>query len=333
MSTSAIQAAMDFMENEKQFHLGFLPTEQSSPLTRELDKKFAVSNEEGVKNLQSVDRNVAAMAKRIFASAEFAKLVETGEKVLRDGGKIIFSGCGATGRLSILLECMWRNCCVDDPAVAPDWEDIAQRTGEAARWLTDHVEVKPDRGEYANDILRDLRTRRISLNEGQMAEVKSRYGSYNDFRKTMFGSFVLSKDGTPLDVVWQELASQYPGTFDADIGDADMALELADIVERLRDMDLAAQEWAYQREDVLAQMQQRVYDGYWSVSTLKTVADQWQKKVDDLKKAHEKTMNELDQARTEIREIEDQYRWEIRELRRKGREAVRASQAATAQRY
>ena len=119
MSTSAVQAAMDFMENEKQFHLGFLPTEQSSPLTRELDKKFAVSNEEGVKNLQSVDRNVAAMAKRIFASAEFAKLVETGERVLRDGGKIIFSGCGATGRLSILLECMWRNCCVDDPAAAP----------------------------------------------------------------------------------------------------------------------------------------------------------------------------------------------------------------------
>ncbi|MBE6356403.1 MAG: sugar phosphate isomerase [Lentisphaerae bacterium] len=116
--SNALQAAMDFIENEQQFHLGFLPTEQSSPLTRELDKKFAASYADGVRNLQSVDRNVAEMAKRIFASPEFAKLVDTGEKILRNGGKIIFSGCGATGRLSILLECMWRSCCAGTPAAA-----------------------------------------------------------------------------------------------------------------------------------------------------------------------------------------------------------------------
>ena len=119
MSKEALAKAMDFMENEKQFHLGFLPTEQSSPLTRNLDREFAVSCEAGVRNLQSVDRNVLAMAKRIFASDEFKKLVETGEKVIRNGGKIVFSGCGATGRLSILLECMWRDCCAGNPAAAP----------------------------------------------------------------------------------------------------------------------------------------------------------------------------------------------------------------------
>ena len=73
MSKEALAKAMDFMENEKQFHLGFLPTEQSSPLTRNLDREFAVSCEAGVRNLQSVDRNVLAMAKRIFASDEFKK--------------------------------------------------------------------------------------------------------------------------------------------------------------------------------------------------------------------------------------------------------------------
>ncbi len=118
MSEKSLQDAINFIENEKQFHLGFLPTEQSNPLTANLDKEFARSSVDGVANLQSVDRNVLAMAKRIFASEEFKKLADTGEKTIRNGGKIVFSGCGATGRLSILLECMWRDCCAKVPEAA-----------------------------------------------------------------------------------------------------------------------------------------------------------------------------------------------------------------------
>jgi len=118
MSEKSKLLALDFIENEKQFHLGFLPTEQSSPLTKNLDREFARSTADGVKNLQLVDRNVAAMARRIFASEQFRRLVDAGEKTIRSGGKVVFSGCGATGRLSILLECMWRDCCAKTPAVS-----------------------------------------------------------------------------------------------------------------------------------------------------------------------------------------------------------------------
>lgn len=119
MSEKSKLLALDFIENEKQFHLGFLPTEQSNPLTKNLDREFARSSADGVKNLQSVDRNVLAMAKRIFASEEFRKLTDNGVKTIRSGGKIVFSGCGATGRLSILLECMWRDCCAKTAGAAP----------------------------------------------------------------------------------------------------------------------------------------------------------------------------------------------------------------------
>ena len=102
------ERARDFVENETPFHLGFLPTEQSSPLTRNMDKIFAASPEAGVRMLQSVDRNVLEMARRIFASPAFAALVEAGLAAVKSGGRIVFSGCGATGRLSILLEAMWR---------------------------------------------------------------------------------------------------------------------------------------------------------------------------------------------------------------------------------
>ncbi|MBO4632640.1 MAG: sugar phosphate isomerase [Lentisphaeria bacterium] len=118
MSEKSLLQALDFIENEKQFHLGFLPTEQSNPQTRNLDQEFARATVDGVKNLQEVDRNVLAMAKRIFTSAQFEKLVSAGENTIRNGGKIVFSGCGATGRLSILLECMWRGCCARTPEAA-----------------------------------------------------------------------------------------------------------------------------------------------------------------------------------------------------------------------
>lgn len=124
MSKTALEKAMHFIEHEKQFHLGFLPTEQSSPLTRNMDKEFAASVNGGVRNLQSVDRNVEAMAKKIFASNEYRKLVDAGEKVIRSGGRIVFSGCGATGRLSILLESMWRKCCDETPEAKPYYDQV-----------------------------------------------------------------------------------------------------------------------------------------------------------------------------------------------------------------
>ncbi|MBN1513431.1 MAG: sugar phosphate isomerase [Phycisphaerae bacterium] len=51
------------------------------------------------------------MADRVFDSAAFRTLVAAMAQTLRAGGKIVFSGCGATGRLSIQLEAGWREYC------------------------------------------------------------------------------------------------------------------------------------------------------------------------------------------------------------------------------
>lgn len=107
--------ADEFITGEKQFHLGFLPTEQSNPLTRSMEDDFRASSAAGVATLQRADRPVLDMARRVWNSAEFARLVSEGIDVVKNGGRIIFSGCGATGRLSILLESMWRQACAGDP--------------------------------------------------------------------------------------------------------------------------------------------------------------------------------------------------------------------------
>lgn len=105
------EEALYFAEHEKAFHLGFLPTEQSHPLTRTLEEDFKRSARDGVKTLQRVDREVLKMAKNIFAGKEFAALVDALYGALSTGKRVIFSGCGATGRLSILLESLWRDAC------------------------------------------------------------------------------------------------------------------------------------------------------------------------------------------------------------------------------
>ena len=113
MSETAIANADHFIHHETQFHLGFLPTEQSNPLTKSLESDFRTSTEQGIRTLQRADRSVLAMAEKIFRSDKYHDLVRKGENTIRNGGRILFSGCGATGRLSILLESMWRKHCAE----------------------------------------------------------------------------------------------------------------------------------------------------------------------------------------------------------------------------
>ena len=109
--SDAVKAkARDFIDNEKQFHLGFLPTEQSNPITATLEEDFKRSTLAGVRCLQRGDRQIPITMRHVFAGERFEKLVSSMVETLKaPKGRIIFSGCGATGRLSILLESMWRD--------------------------------------------------------------------------------------------------------------------------------------------------------------------------------------------------------------------------------
>ena len=109
--TEAAKAkARDFIDNEKQFHLGFLPTEQSNPITATLEEDFRRSTVAGIQCLQRADRQIPIVLRHVFAGAAYAKLVDSmAASVTSPKGRVIFSGCGATGRLSIVLESLWRD--------------------------------------------------------------------------------------------------------------------------------------------------------------------------------------------------------------------------------
>jgi N-acetylmuramic acid 6-phosphate etherase len=116
----AQREAENFLKNEKQFHLGILPTEQSNPKTRGLDKKFEADPAEGLRALLSVDADIVGMAEKIFHSWQYEKMINDVETAVRKGNKVVFSGCGSTGRLSILLESVWRRFFINLHRSAPE---------------------------------------------------------------------------------------------------------------------------------------------------------------------------------------------------------------------
>lgn len=110
ISREAEAKARHFVENETQFHLGFLPTERSNPITATLEEDFKRSTLDGVRCLQRGDRQIPIVMRHVFAGERYAKLVDAiAAAVSGPSGRVVFSGCGATGRLSILLESMWRD--------------------------------------------------------------------------------------------------------------------------------------------------------------------------------------------------------------------------------
>ena len=77
ISDRAKAKARDFIDNEKQFQLGFLPTEQSNPITATLEDDFKRSTLAGVQCLQRGDRQMPITMRHVFAGKRFAKLVDS----------------------------------------------------------------------------------------------------------------------------------------------------------------------------------------------------------------------------------------------------------------
>lgn len=191
---SYIEKAADFEFNQTPFHLGFLPTEQSSPLTGELDKKFARSIAEGVRNLQEVDRNVLEMAKKVLVSPEFRGLCDAIYRVIRGGNTVVFSGCGATGRLSILLEAMWRT-------YAPEYADRVKSIMTGGDYaLVKSVESFEDHAVFGARQVRDLGMKKgdllVAITEG--GETSSVLGTVKEFTSYGGEAFLLFNNPAPV---------------------------------------------------------------------------------------------------------------------------------------
>ena len=132
MSESSNKRADDFLQISHQFQLGALVTESSHPVTVNLSDVARRDTAAGLDLLFKVDEDVLNTYRQFVASGRAGGIAQTLLNALRNGGKVFFTGCGSTGRLSIQLNSIWRNFWQQQRAnglkstpSTEDWEDRA----------------------------------------------------------------------------------------------------------------------------------------------------------------------------------------------------------------
>lgn len=102
---SSSTSAQGFLNISHQFQLGRLLTESFHPRTRHLSSILKNDTQEGLEVLGEVDQE-ALDALHHFAP-EFWELYQDIQNTLNRGHRVFMSGCGATGRLALVLETLF----------------------------------------------------------------------------------------------------------------------------------------------------------------------------------------------------------------------------------
>lgn len=106
MSAESNDKAEKFLAIASQFRLGSLVTEASHPQTKDLSFLAVDNLPEAINVLFNLDKYTVDVLVGKFS--EICYLRDRIKETLKEGNNIYFCGCGATGRLSLTIETLWR---------------------------------------------------------------------------------------------------------------------------------------------------------------------------------------------------------------------------------
>ncbi len=98
--------AEEFLKTKHLFQLGDLPTEMPNPKTVELSQLAKHDLDQALKVMSEVD--LEALRKIGVLKKQLEPIFDSVADTLAKGNRIFLVGCGATGRLSLSLEYLWR---------------------------------------------------------------------------------------------------------------------------------------------------------------------------------------------------------------------------------
>ncbi|MBR6538110.1 MAG: hypothetical protein IKT67_13015 [Lachnospiraceae bacterium] len=170
-----------------------------------------------------------------------------------------------------------------------EWDVFMSKATDTAQRLIAEARERKIPNDYSKMILDTLRTTRVSLNDVQKEEAKNAFGS--DWNRMYFGRVLVANDGIPLESVWSEWSMMYPDVFDADISDADMATAVLDAYDTLKASSEIVE--SYDNAETARAIALEIYNQFWNVSPVRTLADKHSKEVKRLKFEHRQEMKEL----------------------------------------
>jgi N-acetylmuramic acid 6-phosphate etherase len=109
MSDNSLKRSQEFLAISSQFKLGALTTESSHPITAELSQAARQNIPAALGQLFDVDSDVLNSYREFAESGRARSIADTLLSAIKNGGRLFFTGCGSTGRLSIQLVSIWRD--------------------------------------------------------------------------------------------------------------------------------------------------------------------------------------------------------------------------------
>ena len=150
LTPAAREKAVAFLEKAAEFHLGGLPTEQAHPKTKSLSQ-FAVSDPaKGLSVFNEVELDAYNTLRHYMKGIE--RLRDNIREVLDSGRRVYLCGCGATGRLSLAIETLWR---AQVPQSSPMHDRVRSFMAGGDYALVRSIENFEDHPEYGARQLED----------------------------------------------------------------------------------------------------------------------------------------------------------------------------------
>ena len=109
MSETSDRRSQEFLKISDQFQLGTLTTESSHPVTANLSETAKGDIGAALGLLFEADGDVVRKYREFAESGRAQGIKEAVLRALKNGGRLFFTGCGSTGRLSIQLVSIWRD--------------------------------------------------------------------------------------------------------------------------------------------------------------------------------------------------------------------------------
>lgn len=166
-------AADYFVDELSRFHLGFLTTEQANPRTATLGETARQDLSEALSTLIDVDQEMIAKVVELAGSPQVQLLASALGDAVGSDGRIFFAGCGASGRLSVQLEAMWRRMCREQGLASGQAETCTAVISGGDLAVVRSIEGFEDYESFGRQQVADLDVRSgdvfVTLGEGGIA--------------------------------------------------------------------------------------------------------------------------------------------------------------------
>ncbi|MDD3369123.1 MAG: hypothetical protein PHP50_09600 [Lachnospiraceae bacterium] len=205
-----------------------------------------------------------------------------------------------------------------------DAETVNRKSYEIASHLMESQKNSVSADPYVDEILKDIRGTKVSLTEEQMQEVKYIYGS--NYKSALRWMVSIDQNAISLDTMWQEWCERYPGIF-SQMATGDQITGLVDVVE---DLERSKQIVEYGVTDnEVRRIASEVYNQFWNVDTVPTVADRFDQKLKEINFKHRQAMKDLRERyqknlADQKKETREHYEKIIRSIRSQKNEDIRS---------